>query len=137
MILYVNGIRKDATASLDLLTRAVVISLFTWRRAERDDRTPTAIRLVGDTWPAVQNDRIGSRLYLLKRRKLTNKTPQDAREYMQQALAWMTDDGVAARIDVTSERTGTDTLAAGVTIYQRDGVIHNITFDDIWSELNG
>ncbi len=39
MILYVNGIRKDATASLDLLTRAVVISLFTWRRAERDDRT--------------------------------------------------------------------------------------------------
>lgn len=79
----------------------------------------------------------GSRLYLLKRRKLTNKTPQDAREYMQQALAWMTDDGVAARIDVTSERTGTDTLAAGVTIYQRDGVIHNITFDDIWSELNG
>ncbi|EPV8419490.1 phage GP46 family protein, partial [Salmonella enterica subsp. enterica serovar Eko] len=31
MILYVNGIRKDATASLDLLTRAVVISLFTWR----------------------------------------------------------------------------------------------------------
>lgn len=27
MILYVNGIRNDATASLDLLTRAVVISL--------------------------------------------------------------------------------------------------------------
>lgn len=27
MILYVNGIRKDATASLDFLTRAVVISL--------------------------------------------------------------------------------------------------------------
>ncbi|EEG7810647.1 hypothetical protein G3O23_003767 [Salmonella enterica] len=136
MILYVNGIRKDATASLDLLTRAVVISLFTWRRAERDDRTPQPYGWWGDTWPAVQNDRIGSRLYLLKRRKLTNKTPQDAREYMQQALAWMTDDGVAARIDVTSERTGTDTLAAGVTIYQRDGVIHNITFDDIWSELN-
>lgn len=136
MILYVNGIRKDATASLDFLTRAVVISLFTRRRAERDDRTPQPYGWWG-TPPAVQNDRIGSRLYLLKRRKLTNKTPQDAREYMQQALAWMTDDGVAARIDVTSERTGTDTTAAGVTIYQRDGVIHNITFDDIWSKLNG
>ncbi len=87
--------------------------------------------------PTVQNDRIGSRLYLLKRRKLTNKTPQDAREYMQQALAWMKEDGVAARIDVTAERTGIETLAAGVTIYQRDGTIHNITFDDIWSELDG
>ncbi|EAM0984566.1 hypothetical protein JQ99_005034, partial [Salmonella enterica subsp. enterica] len=62
---------------------------------------------------------------------------QDAREYMQQALAWMTDDGVAARVDVTAERTGIDMLAAGITIYQRDGTIHNITFDDIWSELDG
>lgn len=52
MILYVNGIRKDATASLDLLTRAVVISLFTWRRAERDDRTPQPYGWWGDTWPA-------------------------------------------------------------------------------------
>lgn len=56
---------------------------------------------------------------------------------MQQALAWMTDDGVAARVDVTAERTGIDMLAAGITIYQRDGTIHNITFDNIWSELDG
>ncbi|MBK0466569.1 hypothetical protein GZZ91_08215 [Klebsiella aerogenes] len=74
---------------------------------------------------------------MLKRRKLTNKTPQDAREYMQQALSWMTEDGVAARVEVSSERTGIDTLSAGVMVYQRDGKIHNITFDDIWSELNG
>ncbi|AMA03781.1 phage GP46 family protein [Enterobacter asburiae] len=137
MILYVNGLLKESTDPLDLLTRAVVISLFSWRRAESDDRTQDPYGWWGDTWPTVQNDRIGSRLYLLKRRKLTNKTPQDAREYMQQALAWMTEDGVAARVDVTAERTGIDTLAAGITIYQRDGTIHNITFDDIWSELDG
>lgn len=137
MILYVNGLLKESTDPLDLLTRAVVISLFSWRRAESDDRTTDPYGWWGDTWPIVQNDRIGSRLYLLKRRKLTNNTPQDAREYMQQALAWMTEDGVAARVDVTAERTGIDTLAAGITIYQRDGTIHNITFDDIWSELDG
>lgn len=46
MILYVNGIRKDATASLDFLTRAVVISLLPG--AGRSGMTgPTAIRLVG------------------------------------------------------------------------------------------
>lgn len=136
MILYVNGLLKESTDPLDLLTRAVLISLFSWRRAESDDHTPDPYGWWGDTWPTVQNDRIGSRLYLLKRRKLTNKTPQDAREYMQQALAWMTEDGVAARVYVTAERTGIDTLAAGITIYQRDGTIHNITFDDIWSELD-
>ena len=137
MILYVNGLLKESTDPLDLLTRSVVISLFSWRRAESDDRTPEPYGWWGDTWPTVQNDRIGSRLYLLKRRKLTNKTPQDAREYMQQALAWMTEDGVAARVDVTAERTGIDVLAAGGTSYQRDGTIHHITFDVSWSELDG
>ena len=137
MIIFVNGLLKESTDPLDLLTRAVIISLFSWRRAERDDQTAEAYGWWGDTWPTVDNDRIGSRLYLLRRRKLTNKTPQDARDYIKQALTWMTDDGVAARIDINVERTGIDTLSAVVVIYQRDGAIHNITFDDIWSEING
>lgn len=137
MMINVNGRPVSPGASLDLLTRAVIISLFTWRRAERDDDTPQIFGWWGDTWPTVQNDRIGSRLYLLRRSKLTNKTPQLARDYVRQALEWMTEDGVAARLDVIPTRTGIDTLALAITIYQRDGNIHNIIFDDIWSELNG
>ena len=137
MMINVNGRPVSSGASLDLLTRAVIISLFTWRRAERDDDAPQAFGWWGDTWPTVQNDRIGSRLYLLRRSKLTNKTPQLARDYVRQALEWMTEDGVAARLDVIPTRTGIDTLALAITIYQRDGNIHNIIFDDIWSELNG
>ncbi|MBL5911216.1 phage GP46 family protein [Enterobacter asburiae] len=137
MILFVNGLLKESTDPLDLLTRSVIISLFSWRRAERDDKTAEPFGWWGDTWPTVENDRIGSRLHLLRRSKLTNKTSLDARDYIQQALKWMTEDGVAARVDVQTERTGIDTLSAGVIIYQRDGAIHNITFDDIWSEING
>lgn len=137
MILYVNGLLNEVTDPLDPLTRAIIISLFSWRRAERDDETDQPFGWWGDTWPTVQNDRIGSRLHLLRRAKLTNKTSQQAREYMTQALAWLTEDGVAARVVVTVERTGVDVLTAGVTIYQRDGTQHNITFDDIWSEING
>lgn len=137
MILYVDGLLKEVTDPLAPLVRAVVISLLSWRRAESDDDTEQPYGWWGDTWPSVQNDRICSRLYLLRRQKLTNKTPQLAREYMNQALAWMTEDGVAARVDVIAERTGIDTLSAAVTIYQRNGTRHNITFDDIWSELNG
>lgn len=137
MILYVNGLLKASTDPLDLLTRAVVISLFTWCRARSDDDTPQPYGWWGDTWPTVANDRIGSRLYLLRRSKLTNKTPQEAREYIAQSLAWMTEDGVVARTDISAARTGIDTLAIGITLYQQDGSVHNITFDDIWSELNG
>ncbi|EJP0467772.1 phage GP46 family protein, partial [Escherichia coli] len=50
---------------------------------------------------------------------------------------WMVEDGVASRLDINAVRTGTDSLTLAITIYQRDGNIHNIIFDDIWSELNG
>ncbi len=63
--LTVNGKRTCASAPLDPLTRAVVISLFTWRRAEPDDNADVPMGWWGDTWPAVQNDRYGSRLWLL------------------------------------------------------------------------
>ena len=65
--LTVNGKRTCASAPLDPLTRAVVISLFTWRRAEPDDNADVPMGWWGDTWPAVQNDRYGSRLWLLYR----------------------------------------------------------------------
>ncbi|HIE1059663.1 TPA: phage GP46 family protein [Serratia marcescens] len=137
MILIVNGVPRQANASLDKLTRAVVISLFTWRRAEPDDNVENPMGWWGDTWPTVQNDRIGSRLYLLRRTTLTNRTPIKAREYVSQALQWLTEDGVAARVDIEAQRTGIEVLSIGVTIWQRDGTRHNITFDDFWSALNG
>lgn len=65
--LNVNGVSVSANAPLDLLTRAVVISLFTWRRAQPDDNADQPNGWWGDTWPAVQNDRYGSRLWLLQR----------------------------------------------------------------------
>ncbi|WP_411907520.1 phage GP46 family protein, partial [Salmonella enterica] len=45
----------------------MVISRITWRRAEREDRTPNPNGWWGAPWPAVQKDRIGSRLNLRKR----------------------------------------------------------------------
>lgn len=48
--LTVNGKRTCASAPLDPLTRAVVISLFTWRRAEPDDNADVPMGWWGDTW---------------------------------------------------------------------------------------
>ncbi|HDU5746877.1 bacteriophage V tail protein [Escherichia coli] len=46
--LTVNGKRTCASAPLDPLTRAVVISLFTWRRAEPDDNADVPMGWWGD-----------------------------------------------------------------------------------------
>ncbi|WP_039659694.1 phage GP46 family protein [Pantoea sp. MBLJ3] len=137
MIIVVNGSEQDATWPTDPLTRAVIVSLFSWRKAEADDNPTQDNGWWGDSFPTTQNDRIGSRLYLLSREKLTNKTALKAREYISQALQWLVDDGVAVRVDVTAERTGISTLNAAIVISQKDGNRATYSFNDLWSELNG
>ncbi|WP_334472426.1 phage GP46 family protein [Arsenophonus sp. PmNCSU2021_1] len=120
----------------DRLSRAVIISLFTWQRAEPDDDTDTPFGWWGDTWPTVQNDRIGSRLHLLKRSTLTNQTAQKAKEYIAQALTWMTDDGLALRVDIEVVRSGIDRLMATVILTLPDHNIKTMTFNNLWSVIH-
>ncbi|WP_334473732.1 phage GP46 family protein [Arsenophonus sp. PmNCSU2021_1] len=120
----------------DRLSRAVIISLFTWPRAEPDDDTDTPFGWWGDTWPTVQNDRIGSRLHLLKRSTLTNQTAQKAKEYIAQALTWMTDDGIALRVDVDVVRSGIDKLTATVTLTLPDYYTKKMNINNLWSVIH-
>lgn len=137
MIITINGKKHAVYQITDPLIRGVVISIFTWRKAGKDDEPEEVNGWWGDTFPTVQNDRIGSRLYLLKRSKLTNQTPLKARKYITEALLWMTTDGVAARVDVTAARLGINAMSATTVISKRDGTTLSLSFDDLWSELNG
>ncbi|MDO9235954.1 MAG: phage GP46 family protein [Aquabacterium sp.] len=121
------------------LVRAVLVSLFTWRRANADDALPGDLRMGwwGDSFPAVPGDRIGSRLWLLSRAKLTPETVAQAKEYAEEALRWLVDDGVAARVEVQAERQGLQTLAIGCRIYKSDGTVPlDVRFTDVWGFLN-
>ena len=122
---------------LNPLVRAVIISLFTWRRANPDDVLPGNERMGwwGDSFPTVPNDKIGSRLWLLSREKLIPSTVQRARRYAEEALAWLVKDGVAARVEVEAERQGLSTLALGVRVFKSDGKPMDIRFPDAWSFL--
>lgn len=121
------------------LVRAVVISLFTWRRANPDDELPGDLRMGwwADTFPGVPNDRIGSRLWLLSRATLVPETITRAKEYAEEALAWMVEDGVAARVEIEAERHGLSTLALACRIYKSDGrMLADVRFTDVWGFLN-
>lgn len=124
--------------SFEPLVRAVVISLFTWRRANPDDALPGDMRMGwwGDSYPTVQGDRIGSRLWLLTRAKLVPETVSSAREYAQDALQWLIDDAVVARIDVEAARIGIDALGIACRLYRSDGrLMADIRFTDVWKFL--
>lgn len=107
----------DLASDRGLMT-AMVISLFTDRRAETDDVPPS-----GDTkdrrgWWAdrfadVEGDLIGSRLWLLDRAKRTKETELRAKEYALEAWAWLIEDRVVESVDVTVEVTAKDLIFAG------------------------
>lgn len=128
-------LQDDATDSA--WQRAAVISLLTWRRAGPDDRIDDAERFGwwGDSFPSLANDRIGSRLWQLRRAKLTAETAQTAEAFAREALAWMTEDGRVTAVTVTTTR-GVDRLELQVLLTLRDGRTIDVQLDNLWQVIN-
>lgn len=128
-------IEGDETATA--WQRAAVISLLTWRRAGADDRLDDAERFGwwGDSFPSQADDRIGSRLWQLRRRTLTDATLQEAEAYAREALAWMLDDGRVTAVTVTVAR-GIDRLNMRVVLTLRDGRTIDLQLDNLWQVIN-
>lgn len=83
------------------LKTAVLISLFTDRRAAVDDVLPVPGEEQRGWWGSEYLSRpLGSRLWLLEREKQTQEVLNRAREYAKESLHWMIEDGVALGIDV-------------------------------------
>ena len=123
-----RGIFDLVLASPDLqgddgLLTAVIISLFTDRRANNDDPLPDERVGVpsdmrgwwGDYFETEKSpDPIGSRLWLLWREKEMAVVVARAQEYASEALAWLTRDGRAARIEVNAVHAGPRMLAINI-----------------------
>lgn len=133
----IDGIESTDLSQQESLTRAVIISLFTWRRANADDIIEgQKMGYWGDVAePPQVNDKIGSRLWLLAREKILNSTINRAREYAQEALQWLIDDAVCTRIEVIAERFGVDGIALQCTIYRADGAVATLRFDNAWEYI--
>ena len=106
------------------LETAVLISLFTDRRASDDDDIPEGADKRGwwgDAYAAITGDVQGSRLWLLARAKMTAKTPADAAGYAKEALQWLLDDGVARSVDVAASVLGRGIVLLNIDIARADG----------------
>ncbi|TKA91802.1 hypothetical protein FAZ79_00410 [Guyparkeria sp. SB14A] len=127
-------IQQDADlATEDGLRSAVLVSLFTDRRAAEDDALPDGTDDRRGSWQDSyldrQNDRQGSRLWLLKRAKQTAENATRAREYAEEALAWLVEDGVATAVRAQAEWVRRGVLQLTVRITLPDGS----PFDDVFT----
>ena len=133
-----NFVLTNGQLSLDdSLYTAVLISLFTDRRAGDDDELPASETWRRGWWAdsLAQNgiykrDQIGSRLWLLMRCKATETTRQRAQDYCNEALAWLLEDKMAKTITVSASWIDTTggLLGLAIAITLPNGSAENYNF---------
>ncbi len=114
-MLLLNG-KPLAEAETDRLARAVVISLFSWRRADATDEWDGKKYGWWGDWNPDGTDRFGSKLYQLMRRAITDEMIPEAQEMCEEALEWLVDEGRADSVTAECSRTDTGTLSAKITV---------------------
>lgn len=116
----------------DTLLTAVVLSLLVDRTASADEVPADADRRGwwADAYSET-SDAFGSRLWLLGREKQLQATLDRARAYITEALAWLTDDGMATRIDVAVFAPRMGWIVAQIDV-QLDGGARRYRFN--WSD---
>lgn len=124
------------------LNTAILLSLFTWRRAEVYDVLPAGSDPKGWWGDLVDIDDtsseapLGSRLWLLTRATLNDATMKLAESYAYEALQPLVDQGAVARFVCTAtvnKVQGFLTLA--VDAYSQDGqLIYSQKFEQIWRQ---
>lgn len=86
----------------DDLQTAMIISLFTDRVARDDDDIDGEDRR-GWWGDMGEEHNIGSRLWLLRRQKLTQDVAQKAEDYAREALQWLISDGVVSSFTIATQ----------------------------------
>ena len=122
----------------DGLQTAVIISLFTDRRAS-PEQIPVELPQYdlrgywGDIANATPSDQTGSLLWLLAREKQLPQILGRAQQYCRDALAWMVEDLVATRIEVTAQFVAQGWMLILVDIFRPTGSPVRYRFNYEWA----
>lgn len=137
-ILAPGDVTIDETSN-DLLSdsgleTAILISLFSDRRASADDVIPdTSIDDLRGWWgDTLINFNIGSLLWLLGRSSTSETLPSEIEEYTNNALSWLIAEGIAKTITTTTVRSGTYHFKSTIVIQRSEAVDITFTYYYNW-----
>lgn len=89
----------------DGIENYVLISLFTNARASDNDVLPDELTDKQGFWGDVLNEfSIGSKLWLLQRERIGNRLLTLAKQYAEESLQWMIDDGIIDSVAIKVSR---------------------------------
>jgi len=119
------------------LETAVILSLFTDRRAEADDIVPDGTDDRRGWWADALgevDDVDGSRLWLDTRMKALPATTVSIEGHVQEALQWMIEDGVAKEVNVVVARISAVEINIQVSIVRPDGTTERFRYSQNWNK---
>lgn len=120
----------DLVAGDDLQT-AIFISLFTDRQARSDDDYDGTDRK--GWWGDTDADYpIGSRIWLLRRQRLSAKVATRAVAYAKEALQWLIDDGVVASVSINTQIVYPSRLNMAITYQKPDLTSTTVQYFWVW-----
>lgn len=130
-------IENGDLAHEDGFETAIWVSLFTDARAPSSKVTlPEARRgWVGNTVSTVIGRDLGSLLWIAEQRRMNQDTVNEIVGYVQSALNWFVDDGLAARVEVSGEIVATYGIRLFIEITSPNGSTTN-QYVNLW-ELTG
>ncbi|MGV8000574.1 phage GP46 family protein [Photorhabdus temperata subsp. temperata] len=119
----------------DDLQTAMIVSLFTDRQARSDDEIDGTDRR--GWWGDVGSDyQIGSRLWLIRRQKLTTAVALKAEDYAREALQWMLDDGVVASVNIHTQIVYPNRLNMIIRYHRPGREAEDLRFFWVWEQHN-
>ena len=65
---------------------------------------------------------------------MTSETLLRAKEYVEESLKWLLDDGVAGGVDVEVERGDFDRMNILVSVTKPDASLLTMRFQDVWEK---
>lgn len=115
----------DAVAHGDQVTTAILLSLYTDRRVDPSE-VPAGTDLGGwwgATFPKKAGHIEGSRLWLLFAfgGAASEENRRRAEEYAAEALAWMIEDGIFAKIEPVGSIVASDMIELAIAFTEADG----------------
>ncbi|ECP0310289.1 hypothetical protein JOU96_004764 [Salmonella enterica] len=114
----------------DSIKTAVIISLFTDRRAQPSDPVPDGTTDRRGWWADSFRKRpIGSRLWLLSREKTLASVVERTAAYADEALAWLKPAGLVTSVTCTAARVAHDCLRLSVSLVMPDGARRPMIFE--------
>lgn len=118
----------------DTLKTAIIISLFTDHRVTVDE-LPDGEKDRRGWWADALNDdadQIGSKLWTLKREKITQEILDRFKQYCEESLQWLIDDKIAQSVTVSVERAGLYQISIGIEIKRPQDDSIKYRFGFIW-----